>query len=95
MKKVNISIAYEEEKYAALTMYLTQKNMSLETELTAALDSLYAKQVPPAVRDFVSQRISSEQKKEKRNRISKGRIPFEKSEIRHRNGNDGNHPSQG
>lgn len=63
MKKVNISIAYE-EKYAALTMYLTQKNMSLETELTAALDSLYAKQVPPAVRDFVSQRISSEQKKE-------------------------------
>ena len=49
MKKVNISIAYEEEKYAALTMYLTQKNMSLETELTAALDSLYAKQVPPAV----------------------------------------------
>ena len=46
MKKVNISIAYEEEKYAALTMYLTQKNMSLETELTAALDSLYAKQVP-------------------------------------------------
>ena len=64
MKKVNISIAYEEEKYAALTMYLTQKNMSLETELTAALDSLYAKQVPPAVRDFVSQRISSEQKKE-------------------------------
>ena len=64
MKKVNISIAYEEEKYAALTMYLTQKNMSLETELTAALVSLYAKQVPPAVRDFVSQRISSEQKKE-------------------------------
>lgn len=64
MKKVNISIAYEEEKYAALTMYLTQKNMSLETELTAALDSLCAKQVPPAVRDFVSQRISSEQKKE-------------------------------
>ena len=59
MKKVNISIAYEEEKYVALTMYLTQKNMSLETELTAALDSLYAKQVPPAVRDFVSQRISS------------------------------------
>ena len=66
MKKVNISIAYEEEKYAALTMYLTQKNMSLETELTAALDSLYAKQVPPAVRDFESQRISSEQKKEKK-----------------------------
>ena len=70
MKKVNISIAYEEEKYQAITiyitMYLTQKNMSLETELTAALDSLYAKQVPPAVRDFVSQRISSEQKKEKK-----------------------------
>ena len=63
MKKVNISIAYEEEKYAALTMYLAQKGMGLETELTAAL---YTKQVPPAVRDFVSQRISSEQKKEKK-----------------------------
>ena len=66
MKKVNISVAYEEEKYAALTMYLSQKGMNLEAELTAALDSLYAKQVPPAVRDFVSQRISSEQKKEKK-----------------------------
>lgn len=66
MKKVNISIAYEEEKYAALTMYLAQKGMGLETELTAALDNLYTKQVPPAVRDFVSQRISSEQKKEKK-----------------------------
>lgn len=66
MKKVNISIAYEEEKYAALTMYLVQKGMNLETELTAALDSLYTKQVPSAVRDFVLQRISSEQKKEKK-----------------------------
>ena len=41
MKKVTISISYDEEKLSALKLYLDQKQMQVEDELTKALDALY------------------------------------------------------
>ena len=56
MKKTTIHISYEEEKLAALNMYLTQKNMSVEAELQSHLNTLYLRNVPASVREFVAMR---------------------------------------
>ncbi len=56
MKKTNVTISYEEEKLNALKMYLEQKGQVLEQELTAAVDTMYAKTVPSGVRDFIEMR---------------------------------------
>lgn len=56
MKKTTIHISYEEEKLAALNMYLAQKNLSVEGELLATLHTLYSRYVPASVREFVAMR---------------------------------------
>lgn len=56
MKKATISISYDEEKLSALKLYLDQKQMQVEDELTRALDALYCKNVPAGVRDYFNLR---------------------------------------
>lgn len=56
MKKVTISISYDEEKLSALKLYLDQKQTQVEDELTKSLDALYSKNVPAGVRDFLDMR---------------------------------------
>lgn len=56
MKKVTISISYDDEKLNALKLYLSQKGTQVEDELTKALDALYNKTVPSGVRDFIEMR---------------------------------------
>ena len=67
MKKINITVAFDEEKLSALKMYLGQKNMTVEKELQKALDALYGKTVPAGVREFIALRsgegIPTEKKK--------------------------------
>ena len=53
MKKATVTISFDEEKLAALSMYLEQKNNKVETELEKALETLYAKNVPSGVREFI------------------------------------------
>lgn len=53
MKKATITISFDEEKLAALGIYLKQKNNKVETELEKALETLYAKNVPSGVREFI------------------------------------------
>lgn len=53
MKKINISISYNEEKMNALRLFLSQKNLSLEDEVIAVLDVLFKKYVPISVREFI------------------------------------------
>ena len=55
MKK-NISIPIDEERLTTLRIYMEQKNADLEDELGKAIDSLYLKYVPTAVRDFFAMR---------------------------------------
>ena len=68
MKTVTITISYDEEKLAALRLYLGQKNQTVEEELLAATDNLYTKTVPGNVREFIDLRAGktvSEPKKRK------------------------------
>ena len=60
MKKVTISISYDEEKLSALKLYLEQKGTQVEDELTNALEVMYSKNVPSGVRDFISMRSGAE-----------------------------------
>ena len=56
MKTATITITYDEEKLAALRLYLGQKNQTVEEELLAAVDNLYTKTVPNNVREFIDLR---------------------------------------
>lgn len=66
MKKMNITVSYEEEKLNALKLYLEQKDTTIEEELTAAADSLYNKTVPTGVHEFISLRAGLPKPAEKK-----------------------------
>lgn len=53
MKKINLTISYEEEKVKALRWYLEQKGTKLEEELVKAVDTLFNKNVPANVRNYI------------------------------------------
>jgi hypothetical protein len=65
MKKTTISISYNDEKLSAIRMFLSQKDMNLEAELTYTVDTLYKKYVPSGVRDFIDMKDSDTIKKPK------------------------------
>lgn len=54
MKKVNVTISYDEEKLKALRWYMEQKGISLEDELSKSVDALFAKNVPASVRSYIT-----------------------------------------
>lgn len=51
--KNTIQISLPESKISALRMYLTQKNTTLECELSRYTEQLYGKIVPQNVREFI------------------------------------------
>ena len=51
--KNTVNISLENEKFLALKMYLAQKNLSLDDEITRFAEQLYGKVVPQNVRDFI------------------------------------------
>lgn len=53
MKKMNLTISYEEEKVKALRWYLEQKGSKIEDELVRALDTLFNRNVPANVRSYI------------------------------------------
>lgn len=61
MKKDFVSIPYDEEKYSTLKMYLERNGMHFEEELIKLLDTLYVKNVPTAVREYLSFRSGNEE----------------------------------
>lgn len=71
MKKDSISIPYDEEKLAALRLYLEQKGQSVEQELVFAAESLYTKTVPSNVREFLDLRSGMEVKTAERRKRPK------------------------
>lgn len=60
MKKVTVSIQYDEEKINALKIFAPKNNVSVEAELVSALDRIYNKNVPKEVRDFIVGRYGEE-----------------------------------
>lgn len=61
MKKATITINFDEEKTAALKLYLNQKGTSVEKELEKSLETLYMKSVPANVREFIALRTGDGQ----------------------------------
>ena len=68
MKKDSITIPYDEEKLAALRLYLGQKGQSVEQEMVSAVDALYAKAIPGNVREFLDLRSGMEVKSAEKRR---------------------------
>ena len=58
MKKTNVTISFDEKKLTALRLYMEQKDLQLEDELTKAMEGFYGKHVPSNVRDFIEMRSS-------------------------------------
>ncbi len=54
MKKVSVTISYDEEKLKALRWYLQQKGVQLEDELTQAVETMFSKNVPASVRSYIT-----------------------------------------
>ncbi len=71
MKTTNIQFTYDEEKLGALKVFLEEKDKTLDGELTAMMDALYARTVPQKVQLFI----------EKKNRTDLGK-PKPKSECK-------------
>lgn len=81
MKKATITVTYDEEKLAALKMYLEQKGLSVESELERAAETLYNKVVPVGVREFISMRNGSSAAKPKKGKPFSSSAVGVKSEV--------------
>lgn len=55
-EKATVTLSYDEERLAALRLYLAERHLQVEGELTKALDALYGKTVPQSVRHFLDMR---------------------------------------
>ena len=79
MKKVGISVMFDEEKLSATKMYMSQKNLDVKAELEKALDGMYAKYVPSNVREFIDMKGQTDckPKTEKTKKKSEVEIPSE------------------
>lgn len=53
MKKVGVSIMYDDEKLNAIRLYMSQRDLDFKEELEKSVDALYAKYVPANVREFI------------------------------------------
>ena len=79
MKKVGISVMFDEEKMSATKMYMLQKNLDVKAELEKALDGMYAKYVPSNVREFIGMKEQTpvKNKSEKAQKKSEVEVPSE------------------
>ena len=55
-KRPTIQIEYDAEKLEAIRFYLRDRNTTVERELSEALDGLFKKNVPVAVREYIERR---------------------------------------
>ncbi len=59
MTKVKLEVDVEPTQIDALRVYLGRKNTSLEVEIAKHINTLYAKNVPNAVREFLSANLDN------------------------------------
>ena len=58
MKKVNITLAFDEDKLDALEFSLKKENSSVQSRMEDALQQLYEKTVPEPVREYLDSRAA-------------------------------------
>lgn len=66
MKTTKLIISIHSEKLTATKLYLSQKGIAIEDELSKAVDLLYSKHVPVNVREFIELSHKTEQRKAKK-----------------------------
>ena len=53
MRKATVTVSYDEKKLDALRKYLDKKGIDLEDEMVKSIDTLYSKNVPSAVKEYL------------------------------------------
>ena len=53
MRKATVTVSYDEEKLDALRKYLEKKGIDFEDEMVKSIDTLYSKNVPSAVKEYL------------------------------------------
>ena len=77
MKKANIVITFDEEKLAAVKMYMSQRELDLKTELEKMLDGMYVKFVPSNVREFIDMKAENIKARSSADRQKKNEVTDE------------------
>ena len=67
MRKATVTVSYDERKLDALKKYLTKKGIDFEDELVKSIDTLYSKNVPSAVKEYLD--MKSEPSNPKRQEV--------------------------
>lgn len=67
MKKATVTVSYDEKKLDALRKYLEKKGIDFEDELVKSIDTLYSKNVPSAVKEYLD--MKSEPSNPKRQEV--------------------------
>lgn len=62
MKKVSVTVQYDEEKLSTIRICMEKKGLNINDEIIKFIDGLYTKQVPAQVRDFFDMKAESERK---------------------------------
>lgn len=62
MKKVSVTVQYDEEKLSTIKICMEKKGLNINDEIIKFIDSQYTKQVPTQVRDFFDMKAESERK---------------------------------
>lgn len=60
MKKTIVNVSFEDQKLFAAKLYMEQKGLSFEDEMSKAADALYGKYVPANVREFLEMSADSQ-----------------------------------
>ena len=69
MKRMTITVSYEQEKLKALQFYAGKNGTSLESDLDAFMEKLYKKYVPSQTREYI------EPEEQPRSRLSRSTHP--------------------
>ena len=81
MKKVNITLAFDEDKLDALEFSLKKENASVQSRMEDALKQLYEKTVPEPVREYLDSRAAPAAKPKRPPKTAKP--PAAPSEVKH------------
>ena len=76
MKRMTITVSYEQEKLKALQFYAGKNGTSLESDLDAFMEKLYKKYVPSQTREYIeSMAEPDEQTRQRPPRASRSAVP--------------------
>ena len=53
MRKATVTVSYDEKMLDALRKYLEKKGIDFEDEMVKSIDTLYSKNVPSAVKEYL------------------------------------------